>query len=123
MKKFLLISLCVFSLCLSGCALFLVGAGVAGGVAISKDTAKLEIDSSYNKAWRAAHTTAVQMGKVTLQDKKAGKIEAMIQDSKVNITVIQVTPKSIRVEVKARKNLLPNIDLAVEVSNQISNKL
>ena len=111
----------LLSLC--GCIAFMVGAGVAGGVAVSKDTAKLEIDTSYQQAWRATYDTIFDLGAISLRDEQAGKIEANVRDSSVTAQIAQVTPKSVRIEIKARKDLMPNLDLAMEIINRIHSRL
>lgn len=123
MKRMVLASWMVVSLlAFSGCAAILIGAGVAGGVAISEDTAKLEVDSSYDHAWSVAYNTVKSMGIISAQNKDSGKIEADVQDSKIDVKVLPVTSKTVRIEVKARKNLLPNMDLAMTIINRINSK-
>ncbi|MBL8014258.1 MAG: DUF3568 family protein [Candidatus Omnitrophica bacterium] len=123
MKRIVLASWMLVSLlAFSGCAAILIGAGVAGGVAISEDTAKLEIDTTYDRAWNAVHEMVKSMGIINAQNKDSGKIEANIQDSRVDVKVLPVTSKTVRVEVKARKNLLPNMDLAMTIINRINSK-
>ena len=106
----------------AGCAAVLIGAGVAGGVAISEDTAKLEVDTNYSRAWKVAYNTIKEMGIVKVQDKDAGKIEATVQESAVEAKVIPLTSRTVRIQVKARKNLLPNMDLAMMIINKINSK-
>ena len=124
MKKLFLaaIFLCSCSF-LYGCVAVLIGAGVAGGIAISEDTAKLEVDTSFRRAWGASYKTIESMGTITLRDKEAGKIEATVRESKVTVQIVAVTAKTVRVEVKARKNLLSNTDLAMEIINKINSRL
>jgi hypothetical protein len=123
MKKILLYCYVVAALMIgSGCAAVLIGAGVAGGVAISEDTAKLEVDTNYNRAWNITYDTIKKMGVINTQDKTAGKIEANIEDTKIFAQVIPITPQTVRIEVKARKNLLPNMDLAMNIINRINSK-
>lgn len=105
-----------------GCAAVLIGAGVAGGVAISEDTAKLEVDTSYNRAWSVTYDTIKKMGAINSQDKDSGKIEANVQDTKIEAKVLPLTPQAVRIEIKARKNLLPNMDLAMTIINRINSK-
>ena len=124
MDKLKLLIIAVLTVaCLGGCVACLVGAGVAGGIAISKDSAKLEKDVSYDRAWRVTHDTLTNMGMVSLRDKQAGKIEAQVQGAKVNVTVSKITSSATRIKVKARKNLMPNVDLAIDILNQINNHL
>lgn len=123
MKKFLVISVAIFSLLtFYGCAAVLISAGIVGGVAISEDTAKLEADTSYNRAWKIAYNVIKGMGAINFQDKESGKIVANVQDSKIEAKVIPLTPKTVRIEIKARKNMLPNMDLAMIVINRINSK-
>jgi hypothetical protein len=127
MKKILFrlagIGLTFWAFCLYGCAALLIGGGVAGGIAISKDTAQLEIDSSFEHAWDVIYSTVDDMGLIGLRDKKAGRIEADVQNSKVIVQLKRITAKAVRIKVSARKNLFPNIDLAIDIINRIHDKL
>lgn len=112
----LLLSLCIVT---SGCAAVLVGAGAAGGIAISKDSASVNLDKSFDAAWKVTYKQLEKMGAINLQDKKAGKIEANIQDSEVTANIKQLTPKTVTIDIKARKNLFPNLTLAEDILNRI----
>ncbi len=123
MKK-ILWSSCLMAVLLTGygCAAVLIGAGVAGGVAISEDTAKLEVDTSFNRAWSVTYDTIKKMGAINTQDKTSGKIEANVDDIKIEAKVIPITAQTVRIEVKARKNLLPKMDMAMNIINRINSK-
>ena len=121
--KFASVMIILAVLFLSGCAAVLLGGGVAGGMAIGKDTMTIEKDTNFNRAWKITLRALEEMGYVQLQDSTAGIIEADIKDSKVTVMVTQITPATVRVEVKARKNMLPNMDLVVEITNKINSKL
>lgn len=124
MRKALSVILVAFlSMSSYGCAVALIGAGVAGGVAISRDTAEIAKDTSYDKAWSVTEKTIKDMGMIKLQDRKAGKIEATVEDSQIEAHVTQITPKTVKVRVKARKNYFPNVDLAMKIVNKINEKL
>ena len=123
MKKLLLTCFIIGSLLsVYGCAAVLIGAGVAGGVAISEDTAKLDIDTSYSRAWKVTYDTIKDMGAINTQDKESGKIEANIQNTQVVAKVLPLTAQTVRIEVKARKNLLPNMDLSMLIVNSINTR-
>lgn len=117
----LILSLSFFS----GCALFLVGAGVGGGIAISRDTVEGHFDKSMDQVWRASRDIMMQEGFIRLEDKVHGKIEGESEKSEVKIEISQVSERTIRVRVKARKSykLVPNIDLANKIYNKIFKKL
>ncbi len=124
MKKFsVILGIMISCAGVSGCAAVLVGAGVAGGIAISEDTAKLEADTSYDRAWKLTYDAVKSMGVITKSDRDLGKIEAMVQESKVEAKIVPLTSRTVRIEIKARKNLLPNMDLAMRIINKINSKL
>ena len=117
----------VLSICLlgtlCGCAAVLLGGAVAGGMAVSKDTAKLETDTSFQRAWTVTYNILLEMGEISLRDEDAGEIQATINDTDVSAQIIRITRKSVRIEIKARKNLMPEVDLAVEIINKINRRL
>jgi hypothetical protein len=106
----------------SGCALFLVGAGAAGGYgAIGEDELEGMMDKPYDKVWKASEEVVRKQGLTTLALKDQGKIEGEIEGSKVELHIDQVTPKTVRLRVKARKvkNLFPDLKRAEKVYNLI----
>lgn len=109
----------------SGCAIFLVGAGVGGGIAISKDTIEGHFDKKIDDVWKAGREVLMKEGFIRLEDKLHGQIEAEVRKSEIKIEILQVSEKTVRIRVKARKGhkLLPNIDLANELYNKIFDKL
>ena len=116
----------VFSLfTFSGCALFLIGGGVAGGIAISKDTIEGHFDKKLDQVWRASREVLMQEGFIRLENRPHGQIESEVRKSEVKIEVLQVSEKTVRIRVKARKGhkLLPNPDLANELYNKIFYRL
>lgn len=109
----------------SGCALFLVGAGAAGGIAISKDTIEGHFDKKLEDVWKASREVLMHDGFIRFEDKPHGEIEAEVRKSQVKIEVLPVSEKTVRIRVKARKGhkFLPNPDLANELYNKIFRKL
>ncbi len=104
--------------------MLLVGAGVAGGYAISKDSVRnlfdLPKEHLYDKSLAVANT----MGLVTLEDRVHGVIKADIQDANVTITVRPVTKRTVELKVKARNDLLfPKVDTAQDVYSKIVERL
>ena len=123
-RLFLLSMSCVLSAFLfSGCIALFLGAGVAGGIAISQDTIRLQYNCNTQKAYKATHDSLDHMGIINSEDQKANKIEATVEDSHITARIIPVTHNSTRIEVKARKNLLPNLDLASKIINDINGRL
>src|SRR3989338_8116311 len=122
------VNVCLFlflSFMSAGCIVLALGAGAAGGYAISKDEVEGFSDKSFERAWQAAWKVLHQRGLVELASKENGKIEALVEESKINVAIEQVSPKSVRVREQARKtmNLFPDIKLAQNLYEQITNQL
>jgi hypothetical protein len=116
--------LAVACLGLTGCPLLWLGAGVAGGYAISKDSVRNQFDLSKDVVFQRSLDVAKEMGFVTLEDRARGIIELKVQDANVKITVSQLTRKTVELRVRARNSLLmPEIDVAQAVYNKIIEKL
>ena len=109
----------------SSCAIFLVGAGVGGGIAISRDTIEGHFDRKLEQVWKASREVLMQEGFIRLEDKPHGQIRAEVKKSEVKIETLQVSEKTVRIRVKARRGLklLPNPDLANELYNKIFQKI
>ena len=114
-----------FVLLLQGCAipLILMGAGVVGGIAISEDTVQSEIEAGYKKVWAVTLDEIERMGKVKMKDEQGGRVEAKVKGSEVVATIEPATDKVVRLKVKARKRLLPNVKLAHEIVGRVLKRL
>lgn len=122
------IKICFVFVCLalafSGCAAVLVGAGVAGGYAISKDSVKDHFDISKDRVFKTSLSVAKDMGQVTLEDSKNGLIKAQAKEVDITITVKQLTKKTVELKVKGRNKFkMPAVDVAQEVYTKIVEKL
>jgi len=123
-RRWLVTALASVSLAMSGCALLLVGAGAAGGYAISKDSVKNTYDLSHAFVYQQSLVVAKEMGLVTVEDHTHGLIRAKVQDANVTITVKQLTKRTVELRVKARNALLmPEVDVAQAVYNKINERL
>ncbi|MBI4313979.1 MAG: hypothetical protein HY594_04100 [Candidatus Omnitrophica bacterium] len=118
----LLVFACVVS---SGCALFLVGAGAAGGYAVSKDSIKNSFDLPKKHVFRHSVAAVKEAGgRVTIEDPANGVIRAVVGETNVTLTVKSLTRKTVELKVKARnKFLLPDMEVAQEVYNKILARL
>lgn len=109
---------------LSGCAVLLIGAGAAGGYAISKDSITNHYDLSSTVVYQAAREVIGDEGLVTLEDEHRGIIKAEVLDANVTIQVRKVSDRTTQLQVKARNDLLlPKIDIAQNVYNKIDRRL
>lgn len=109
---------------LSGCAALLIGAGAAGGYAISKDSITNHYDLSSTVVYQAAREVIGEEGLVTLEDEHRGIMKAEILDANLTIQVRKVSDRTTQLKVKARNDLLlPKIDIAQNVYNKIDRRL
>lgn len=126
MKRFRMLAglLVIASLGLSGCALFLVGAGAAGGYAISKDSVINHYDLPEDVVFRQSLAVAKEKGQVVLEDAHHGLIKAQVGDVKVTITITPITKHTVKLRVRARNAMLmPALDVAQDVYNAIHQRL
>ena len=108
----------------SGCALLLVGAGAAGGYAISKDSVRDHLDLPQSHVYHISREVLQQEGLVTTDDEKHGLLKATVAGANVSITVKPVSRKTVELKVKARDNLLlPKVDVAQAIYTKIIERL
>lgn len=104
----------------AGCAALLVGAGAAGGYAISRDSIKNNFDLPPSQVFAASRRIAQQEGLITLEDEKRGLIKTKVESANVTITVRRLTSKTVELKVSARNEvLLPKIEVAQAIYNEI----
>lgn len=121
---FLLFAVGAFCLLSSGCIYVIAGGvGALGGYAISPDTVEGESEASYDTAWDSAVEVLEIMGTVSSKDYKAGTIDATVDGSKVSMDISQISSSDVRLRVKARKNMLPNIKVAQDVFVKVKKKI
>jgi hypothetical protein len=109
----------------SGCAVLLIGAGAAGGYAISKDSVKNNFDLPQSHVYRISREVVEEHGEVTTDDEKHGIMKATVQGAAVTVTVKPLTRKTVELKVKARDHtlLLPKIDVAQVIYTKILERL
>jgi len=112
------------SVMLSGCAALLLGAGAAGGYAISKDSVKNHFDLPMSHVFQVSREVVENQGLILLEDARRGLIKAEVAGANVTVTVKPVSPRTVELQVKARSDvLLPKIEVAQAVYNKIFERL
>src|SRR3989338_8914320 len=108
----------------SGCTLFLIGgAATAGAIAVSQDFATTSLDVSFERAWKVSLAQLRKVGRVHDSLRKMGEIDATVEDSKVHVKISRLNEHTVDIKVSARKNLLPNTDLAQSILASIIRRL
>src|SRR3989338_8181523 len=109
---------------ISGCVYLIVGGvAAAGGYAVSRDTIQGETARSFDEVWEAAVEIVSIMGKVDAQSYELGQLDGVVNAAKIKINVLQLTPATVRLKVKARKNIFPSIANAQNIYVKIMNRL
>ncbi len=122
-NMFLVVLMLIFSLSTSGCVYVIAGGlGALGGYAISPDTVEGDEEVDYDTLWDSAVEVVGIMGLIQTKDYKLGNIEAKINGASVIIDIAQISSSEVRMRVKARKNMLPNIKIAQDVFVKIKNR-
>ena len=112
------------ALSLSGCAVLLVGAGAAGGYAVSKDSVKNNFDLPAGEVFRASRDVVRAAGLMTTEDEGHGTLKAVVEGATVTVTVKPISKRTVELKVKARDNLLiPKIDIAQGLYTKILERL
>ena len=114
----------LLSVSLSGCFYrVLGGVAAAGGYAISRDTIQGEVDREFGEAWDAAVDIISIMGSIQTQSNELGEISGIVHGARITVNVIQLTPETVRLKVRARKMFFPSINTAQNVFIKIMNRL
>ena len=122
MKKFILVLILFYLICLnSGCVPLIIGgaAGAVGACAVSKDTIQGDFDKSFDSLWNAAYSVSKTQGTVKREDPDRGFINFEAKSSKVEIHLVRLTQKATRLRVSARKHHFPNLNLAQDIFTKI----
>lgn len=119
-----IMALAMASIGLSGCALVWLGAGAAGGYAISADTVRNQFELPKARVFAHASAVARQLGMVTMEDAARGLIQLQVGETHVTITVKPLTTRTVELQVKARNQFfLPRVSVAQDVYTHILERL
>ena len=123
-KAALYLFLLLLLLNISGCIPLMIGgaAGALGAYAVSKDTVQGETDKPYNSLWNSAINVSRIRGSIKQENDLQGYIELEAESSRVWIKLIRMTRSTTRIRISARKNHLPNLDLAQDLYVKIINE-
>lgn len=100
----------------AGCAPMLVAAGAAAGYAASRDSVTLDLDGSPERVWEAATEEIRELGKIKREDLKQRRLDGQVEGADVVITLRPLTASTVRVAVRARRNLLPKPEIAQRIA-------
>ena len=109
---------------LSGCAALLLGAGAAGGYAVSADSITNRLEAPYDMAYDTSQQVVDDLGVILEEDHSRGRIKAEVEGAIVTVTVKRLTSDAVELRVRARnKFLMPRMAVAQRVYNAIMEKL
>ncbi len=120
MTKWILIG----TLLLAGCApVLLAFSGAVVGYAVSHDSVTVDLDRPWDRIWSACLEETKRQGRVKSEDRANGRIDARIQKTDVVVTLEQLTPSTVRVVIRARRNLLPQVEVAQHLGVGIARRV
>ncbi|MBF0480005.1 MAG: hypothetical protein HQL26_11030 [Candidatus Omnitrophica bacterium] len=123
-RKFFLVLLVPIVFSFSGCIYLIVGGlGALGGYVVSPDTVEGLTNNDRKSVWENAKEIVTVMGTPLEEMKDSGVITAKIQGAKVEIAIVPVSDKTVKVRVKARKAGLPKISVAQDVFVKIMSRM
>ncbi len=110
---------------LSGCttAVIVGGATAASVVAITSDYVTTSIDIEFNQAWRVAKNQLAILGELDESEQKLGELEAVVDKAKVKVNISKLTEETVDIRVAARRELIPDVDLARSILANIIRNL
>ena len=120
------IPLLLYCLCLplcGGCAPVLIATGAVAGYAVSRDSVLMDMDKPWDPVWRAAQQEVQESGQLKRENPKRGRLDARVEEADVVVSLKQLTLSTVRVIVRARKNLLPKVDVAQKVALGIQRRV
>ncbi len=108
----------------SGCApIILMTAGAVAGYVVSRDSVTLNLDRPTEKVWSAVVEETKHQGRIKKEDHSAKRLDAVVQKSDVILTLEQLTPATVRVVIRARKHLLPQVEVAQHLAVGIARRV
>ena len=123
-RLWLLVWLAAVTVSASGCFYLVIGSlGAVGGYVVSPDTAEGMTDRDFEEVWDATYAVVNIMGRITKQSEKEGRMEAIVNNARVTVSVLQFSRSKVRISVKARKSFFPSISTAQDVYVKIINQL
>ena len=123
MKKIGLLLACFCLPLCGGCAPVLLATGAVAGYAISRDSVVMDMDQPWDRVWSAAQQEVAERGQVKRENPKRGRLDARVEEADVVVALKQLTPSTVRVVTRARKNLLPKVDVAQKVALGIQRRV
>lgn len=108
----------------TGCApVLLATAGAVAGYAVSKDSVTIDLDRPWDRVWASCLEEAKHLGKIKREDRVKGRIDARINEADAVVTLDQLTPATVRVVIRARKHLLPQVEVAQKLGIGIARRV
>lgn len=108
----------------AGCAaVALVGVGSVVGYAVSRDHVEMTVEQPYDKVWSAALEETKRTGLLKDINQDIGRIEATAQGTHLVVTLERLTETTVKVIIKARKHMLPQIETAQRLATRLAKRL
>ena len=117
-------ALAVVGLGASGCAFMLLGAGAAGGYAVSADSITNRLDQPAAVVYGVSQQVLEDQGLIMEQNEARGRLKAQVDGANVTVTVKPLGAQTAELRVRARNRFwMPRMPVAQRVYNAILERL
>ncbi|MDD5644414.1 MAG: hypothetical protein PHO00_03050 [bacterium] len=124
MKKIFVMFITVCFLATNSMAgLFAKDSGEPASITINKNTAMLEKETRFQRAWSASYGVLKKMGKITYKNKNAARIEAKIDDAKVKVIIEEEDDKLVIIKIDVQDSSSESNALVREIAGRINDRM
>ncbi|MCK9554476.1 hypothetical protein M0R36_01450 [bacterium] len=122
-KSFVMFIIACFLATNSVAGLFAKDTDKIGRITIDKNTAILEKEVKFYRAWSAAYGVLKKMGKITYKNKNAARIEAKIDDAKVKVIIEEEDDKLVVIKINVQDSSSEGNALVREIAGKVNDRM
>lgn len=93
------------------------------GYVVSRDSVTIDLERPWDNVWQACLKEVNRQGRVKRENRLKGRIDARIRETDVVVTLESLTPATVRVVIRARKNLLPHMEVAQRLGSELMRRV
>ncbi|MCF7873100.1 MAG: hypothetical protein K9L80_02735 [Candidatus Omnitrophica bacterium] len=124
MKEKIVYLSCIFILLSTGCIPVLIGAGAAGGYALSNDAAEGKISTEYRVLWDLCLDTLEEKeAEILVINQARGYIKAVVSEHAVTFRINSIDTDYQRLKIAARRSYMPKPQFAQKIFFEIVEQL
>jgi hypothetical protein len=124
MKEKIVYLSCIFVLLSTGCIPILIGAGAAGGYALSNDAAEGKVSVEYRVLWDLCLDTLEEKeAEILVINQARGYIKAVVSEHAVSVRINSIDKDYQKLKIAARRNYMPKPHFAQKIFFEVVDQL